>query len=182
MKVIETSIPDLLVLEPKIWSDDRGYFFESYNEEKLRSLGIHYHWIQDNEALSSKGVLRGLHFQKGEHSQAKLVRVIKGEVLDVVVDLRNESKTFGKTFSLLLNGINKKQLLVPRGFAHGYIVLSEKAIFSYKVDNNYAPEHDSGIRYDDKQLDIDWLLPKEEIILSSKDTELPFFDASKSYF
>ena len=175
MKVISTNIDDLLVIEPKVFGDDRGYFFESFNKELYAENGIDYNWIQDNEAYSSKGVLRGLHYQKSPFGQTKLVRVIQGEVLDVVVDLRKDSITYGKFFSIILSGTNKKQLLVPRGFAHGYVVLSENAIFAYKVDNVYKKEEEAGIRFDDPELGIDWILPKDKLILSKKDSVLPIF-------
>lgn len=169
MNVIKTKFEDLLVFEPKIWGDERGYFFESYNRNTLQEFNVNNEWIQDNEAYSERGVLRGLHYQKAPFGQAKLVRVAHGEVLDVVVDLRQKSKTYGQSFSIILSGTNKKQMLVPRGFAHGYAVISPKALFLYKVDNVYSAENEFGIRYDDATLNIDWILPKEEILLSEKD-------------
>jgi dTDP-4-dehydrorhamnose 3,5-epimerase len=163
-------------LKPRIFEDDRGYFFESYNKNNELVNQLNYNWVQDNESLSEKGVLRGLHYQVGEHCQAKLVRVIKGEVLDVVVDLRENSETFGQSFSIILSGQNKKQLLVPRGFAHGFLVLSDTAIFSYKCDNFYNKESESGIVYNDSTLDIDWKLKESEFIISEKDLVLPNFN------
>jgi len=181
MKVIETNIEDLVVFEPKVWGDDRGYFFESYNENTLLEKGFDFNWIQDNEAFSERGVLRGLHYQVAPYGQTKLVRVTQGEVLDVVVDIRRGSKTYGKAFSVILSGTNKKQLLVPKGFAHGYIVLSPSALFLYKVDGAYSAENEAGIKWDDPQLGIDWILPSSEIILSDKDQENPSFEQHVPY-
>ncbi len=169
MKVIKTNFEDLFVIEPVIWGDSRGYFFESYNQHKYIENGLRFDWIQDNESFSSRGVLRGLHYQLPPFAQTKLVRVAHGEVLDVVVDIRKESKTYGKSFSVILSGTNKKQLLVPKGFAHGYVVLSPSALFLYKVDNVYSAESEAGIRFDDPDLAIDWILPSSEIIQSEKD-------------
>lgn len=176
MNVIKTNIDDLIVFEPKVWGDERGYFFESYNKKALIEKGFDFDWIQDNEAFSERGVLRGLHYQKAPFGQTKLVRVAFGEVLDVVVDIRKKSRTFGMSFSIILSGTNKKQLLVPRGFAHGYVVLSPTALFLYKVDNTYISAEEEGIKYDDASLDIDWILPSSELILSEKDKKNPFFD------
>lgn len=176
MNVIKTNIDGLVVFEPKVWGDERGYFFESYNEKKLLEMGYQYNWIQDNEAYSERGVLRGLHYQKAPYGQSKLVRVAFGEVLDVAVDLRKNSKTFGETFSLILSGTNKKQLLVPKGFAHGYVVLSATALFLYKVDNAYNAEEEEGVRFNDAALGIDWIIPTSDIILSPKDKENPSFE------
>lgn len=176
MNVIKTDIEDLVVFEPKVWGDERGYFFESYNKKGQIEKGFDFNWIQDNEAFSERGVLRGLHYQKAPYGQAKLVRVAFGEVLDVAVDIRRNSKTFGKSFSIILSGTNKKQLLVPRGFAHGYVVLSPTALFLYKVDNTYLTAEEEGIRYDDPSLDIDWILPSSELILSKKDKLNPYFE------
>ena len=175
MNLLKTSMADLCVIEPKVFGDSRGYFFESYSEKKFRDLGLNYVFVQDNESFSSYGTLRGLHFQKGSYAQAKLVRVVSGEVLDVVVDLRPGSSTFGKSESFLLSGENKRMLMVPRGFAHGFVVLSSQAIFQYKCDNLYAPEHESGIRFDDPTLNIDWKVPHEKALLSEKDRKLPLF-------
>lgn len=182
MRIEELHIKDLLIIEPDVFGDERGYFFESYNHEKFINNGLEFNFIQDNEAKSSKGVLRGLHFQNPPYSQTKLIRVIKGEILDVVVDLRNSSKTFGKSFSILLNDQNKKQLLVPKGFAHGYIVLSEEAIVSYKVDEKYLPSAESGILWNDSSLGIDWKLTESEIVLSAKDKILNLLSEIKSPF
>lgn len=175
MNIIKTNFEDLLVIEPKVWGDDRGYFFESYKKEAFKAYGIDYDFIQDNEAYSERGVLRGLHYQMEPNAQTKLVRVAHGEVLDVVVDIRTQSATYGKTFSIILSGTNKKQLLVPKGFAHGYVVLSHDALFLYKVDNPYSLENERGIRFDDPTLDIDWILDKKEFITSAKDQNQPLF-------
>ncbi|MGL4759162.1 MAG: dTDP-4-dehydrorhamnose 3,5-epimerase [Patescibacteria group bacterium] len=169
MKKIETGIDGLYILEPNVWEDGRGYFFESYSKEKLDSLGLKYDFIQDNESKSSFGVLRGLHLQKDEHSQAKLVKVTKGEVLDVALDLRPKSKTYGKWYSIVLNEKNKKQLLIPRGFAHGFLVLSQDAVFNYKVDNLYNKDSEVSIDPFDENININWGLKKEDLILSEKD-------------
>lgn len=175
----QTDIDGLIVFDPKVWGDDRGYFFESYNEKIFAQAGIDAQFIQDNQARSTKGVLRGLHYQIGDFAQAKLVRVLEGEVLDVVVDIRTDSPTYGQSFSILLSSQNKKQLFVPRGFAHGYVVLSETAEFFYKVDNWYAKESEGGIRWDDPQLKIDWQMDHAEIQLSEKDKILPIFGSHR---
>ena len=174
MKVTETNLKGCFVLEPTVFGDQRGYFFESFNQKRFNELlGVQINFVQDNEAFSNKGVLRGLHFQKGEFAQAKLVRVVKGKVLDVVVDVRPNSKTYKQTFSCELSEENKKQLFVPRGFAHGYIVLEDNTIFTYKCDNYYHPEAEGGIIFNDKTLNINWMLPINEILLSEKDKKLP---------
>ena len=174
MKAIETKLKGCFILEPTVFKDPRGCFFESFNQNKFSELiGQQIKFVQDNESFSSKGVLRGLHFQTGDDAQAKLVRVIKGKVLDVVVDMRKESPTFSKYFSIELSEENKTQLFVPRGFAHGFIVLSETAIFSYKCDNFYNKDSEQGLRYDDPALGIDWKLPSSEFIVSEKDLVLP---------
>ncbi len=175
MPFIETFIRGLKIFEPQIWEDERGYFYESYNKNTFVAADIHVDFIQDNQAKSSYGVLRGLHFQTGDWAQTKLVRVISGEVFDVAVDLRKDSVTYGKWAGVLLSGENKKQFLVPRGFAHGYVVLSKNAIFSYKCDNFYSKAHEGGIRFDDPVLAIDWHIAPHEAILSEKDKMLPFF-------
>jgi len=175
----KTEIEDLIIFEPQIWEDDRGYFYESFNEAKFKTAGINTHFVQDNQAKSSYGVLRGLHYQVGSFAQAKLVRVISGEVLDVVVDLRPSSKTYGKSFSIVLSAINKKQLFVPRGFAHGYAVLSETAEFFYKCDNFYNKEAEGGLIYNDEHLAIDWKLDQKDILLSEKDRVQPAFGDHK---
>jgi dTDP-4-dehydrorhamnose 3,5-epimerase len=175
MKFIKTAIPDVYIIEPSIFGDHRGYFLESFNLEKFKkNVGV-IKFVQDNESKSSKGVLRGLHFQKPPFHQAKLVRCIEGKVIDVAVDIRKGSPTYGKHVAIELSGENKRQLFIPRGFAHGFSVLSETAVFAYKVDNTYAPEFDLGIRYDDKELNIDWGLTTAEIQLSEKDKNLSFF-------
>ena len=175
MKITKTPIVDLLIIEPKVFQDDRGYFMESFKYSSIEKYLPGSHFTQDNESKSTYGVLRGIHFQKPPFAQTKLVRVIAGEVLDVAVDLRANSPTYGKYFSIKLSGDNKKQFLIPKGFGHGFAVLSENAIFSYKVDNEYHPECDSGIRFDDKDLGIDWNLNHSDIILSKKDMELQSF-------
>ena len=175
MKFIKTEIPDLFIIEPSIFGDHRGYFLESFNLGKFEENVGTIKFVQDNESKSSKGVLRGLHFQKPPFNQAKLVRCIEGRVMDVVVDIRKGSPTYGKHVTVELSGENKRQLFVPRGFAHGFAVLSESAVFAYKVDNTYAPEYDAGIKYDDKELNIDWGLTEDEVQLSGKDKNLAFF-------
>lgn len=174
MNFIRTEIPDVIICEPFLFGDDRGYFVETFREDKLETfLGYKIDFCQDNESKSSYGVLRGLHYQLAPYSQTKLVRVIEGRVLDIAVDIRDGSPTFGKHISVELTGENKKQLLIPRGFAHGYVVLSETAVFAYKVDNYYNQESDSGIAFDDSELNIDWKLPKENLKLSEKDAKQP---------
>tara|TARA_B100000925_G_scaffold129738_1_gene97137 strand:- start:37 stop:564 length:528 start_codon:yes stop_codon:yes gene_type:complete len=172
MEIIKTSIEGLVIIQPKVFEDERGYFMESYKESVIKENFPDIHFIQDNESKSCYGVLRGLHFQKPPFDQTKLVRVIDGEVLDVAVDLRKGSLTYGKWVSILLSGKNKKQLFIPKGFAHGYIVLSKNALFSYKVDNLYSPDHETGIIYNDKTLNIDWKIPKKNILISKKDQNL----------
>lgn len=169
MNYIQTEIDGVWLIEPKVFSDARGYFMETFKEEEFCSQIGKVHFIQDNESKSSYGVLRGLHYQKGECSQAKLVRVLKGRVLDVAVDLRQSSPTFGQYVSVELSDENKRQFFIPRGFAHGFLVLSEEAIFTYKVDNAYAPQAEASIRYDDETVGIDWPLPEELLLLSEKD-------------
>lgn len=174
MIVKETKLKACFILEPQVFEDSRGYFFESFNHNTFNKLiGQNINFIQDNESFSSKGVLRGLHYQTNEYAQAKLVRVIKGNVLDIAVDIRKDSSTFGEHVSLELSEENKKQLFIPRGFAHGFIVLSETAVFSYKCDNFYNKEFEAGIIYNDKTLNIDWILNKDEFIISDKDLLLP---------
>ena len=175
MNLIETSLDGVYIIEPTVFIDSRGYFFESYNQESFKKAGLDYSFVQDNESKSVYGTIRGLHFQKGEFSQAKLVRVLEGAVLDVAVDLRVGSRTFGQHVAVELSGENKRQLLIPRGFAHGFSVLSETAVFSYKCDNFYAPEYEAGICYDDPDLRIDWRLPADVMILSEKDKNRPYF-------
>ena len=174
MTVKETKLKGCFILEPKVFQDSRGYFFESFNQNTFnRLIGKNINFIQDNESFSSKGVLRGLHFQKGEDAQAKLVRVVKGTVLDIAVDIRKNSPTFGQNVTLELSEDNKQQLFIPRGFAHGFIVLSDTAIFSYKCDNFYNKESEGGIIYNDASLKIDWKLNEKEFIVSEKDLQLP---------
>ena len=182
MKFIETKISDVIIIEPTVFGDTRGYFLESYNQNKFEEFIGNISFVQDNESKSSKGVLRGLHFQKPPFAQAKLVRCIEGKVLDVAVDIRKESKTYGNHIAVELSGENKKQLFVPRGFAHGFVVLSESATFAYKVDNTYAPDHDAGIRWNDKELNIQWGMKDGEVMVSEKDAELPFLSEFESPF
>ena len=174
MTATETKLKGCFIIEPSVFKDSRGYFFESFNQNTFNELiGQQIKFVQDNESFSSKGVLRGLHFQTGAYAQAKLVRVIEGTVLDVVVDMRKESSTFSEHFSIELSEDNKRQLFVPKGFAHGFIVLSETAVFSYKCDNFYNKASEQGLRYDDPSLGIDWKLPANEFIISEKDLVLP---------
>ncbi len=182
MKIIETIIPDLLIIEPKIFRDNRGYFFESYNQNNFNAAGLSYNFMQDNESSSSYGVIRGLHFQTGKFAQAKLVRVLHGKVLDVAVDLRKDSPTYKKWFSIELSEENKLQLLIPRGFAHGFSVLSEQAVFSYKCDNLYNKESESSINLFDEELGIDWKLNKNDAIISEKDLISPTINNAKFNF
>lgn len=182
MKVSKTSIENLVVIEPRVFNDDRGYFMESFKADWFKKNVSNTDFIQDNESESTKGVLRGLHFQKPPFDQAKLVRVIQGEVLDVAVDLRKDSPTYGQYESILLTAENKKQFFVPRGFAHGFLVVSEKAIFSYKVDNVYSAENDAGLHWNDPTLNIDWQFDLKELILSEKDEKQPAFEDFKTPF
>lgn len=177
MNFIETGIKDLWLIEPRVFADERGYFFESFNLNSFKEkTGLTPNFVQDNESKSSKGVLRGLHFQKGEHAQAKLVRVVKGEVLDVAVDLRKDSLSYGKHYTVRLSAENKRQLFVPRGFAHGFLVLSDTAVFQYKCDNFYNKESEDGLYYASPKLNIDWELEDNQLILSPKDKVLPNFE------
>ena len=176
MKAKESPIQGCYILEPEIFEDDRGYFFESFNQNNLYELiGERVIFVQDNESYSKKGVLRGLHFQTGDFAQAKLVRVTEGLVLDVVLDIRKDSKTYGQHFSIELSKENKKQLFIPRGLAHGFVVLSESATFCYKCDNFYNKSSEAGIIYNDPILKIDWKLPENELIISDKDKGLSSF-------
>ncbi|MDX1911967.1 MAG: dTDP-4-dehydrorhamnose 3,5-epimerase [Saprospiraceae bacterium] len=168
-----TPVSGLIVFEPTVFHDDRGYFYESYNQRLWEEAGISTRFVQDNQARSTRGVLRGLHYQTGVMAQAKLVRVIEGEVLDVAVDLREESPTFGKWYGVRLSAENKRQLFVPRGFAHGYVVLSETAEFAYKCDNFYSKAHEGGVRFDDPALGIDWEYDLGKVLVSEKDRALP---------
>ena len=169
MNYIQTEINGVWLIEPRVFSDQRGYFMEAFKEAEFKANVGDVHFVQDNESQSSFGVLRGLHYQKGEYSQAKLVRVIKGKVLDVAVDLRKSSPTFGKYVSVELSDENKRQFFIPRGFAHGFLVLSEEATFTYKVDNAYASQSEASIRYNDETIGIDWPIAQEQMILSDKD-------------
>ena len=174
MTFTRTNIPDVVIIEPTVHGDSRGYFVETFRQDKLEEfLGYKINFCQDNESKSSKGVLRGLHYQLPPHAQTKLVRVIHGRVLDVAVDIRRNSPTFGQHVAVLLSAENKKQLLVPRGFAHGFVVLEDDTIFAYKVDNYYSPQCDRGIAFDDENLNIDWILNHDELNLSAKDTKQP---------
>lgn len=175
MPISTVDIEGILIFTPRIFTDDRGYFYESFRADQYADFGIIKPFVQENQAYSTRGALRGLHYQTGEMAQAKLVRVIVGEVLDVAVDLRPTSKTYGKVYSIILSGDNHKQMYVPRGFAHGYLVLSDEAIFTYKCDNYYSKQHEGGIRYDDPLLNIDWQMEDAELILSEKDLEVPYF-------
>jgi dTDP-4-dehydrorhamnose 3,5-epimerase len=178
----KTDIPGLLVFEPKVFEDSRGYFFESYNEQTFRQEGIDIRWVQDNQSSSSYGVIRGLHYQLPPFAQSKLVRVLKGKILDVVVDIRKGSPTFGKVFAQKLSAKNKKQLFIPAGFAHGFSVLSEKAEVLYKCDNFYNKEAEAGIICNDPALAIDWKIPEAEAIISDKDKVLPLLADCKNSF
>jgi dTDP-4-dehydrorhamnose 3,5-epimerase len=173
MNIVETGFDGLVILEPKVLEDPRGYFMESYRYDVLKSKGIDIHFIQDNQSKSRRGVLRGLHYQNAPYPQTKLVRVLSGEILDVVVDLRKPKTTFGTSFTITLSAENKKQLLVPSGFAHGFLVLSETAEILYKCDEFYHPEAEGGIMYDDPALKIDWGMKKENLILSQRDLQHP---------
>jgi dTDP-4-dehydrorhamnose 3,5-epimerase len=175
MTIEKTFIEDLVIINPAVFEDSRGYFFEAYNQAKFHENGVDYQFIQDNQSFSRRGVIRGLHLQINPFAQAKLVRVLEGEILDVAVDLRKNSPTYGQHFSVILSATNKKQLMVPHGFAHGFSVLSETASVLYKVDQLYHKESERGIRYDDPTLAIDWQLSPEEVIVSEKDLVLPGF-------
>jgi dTDP-4-dehydrorhamnose 3,5-epimerase len=174
MKISKTKLEGVLIVEPKIWNDDRGYFFESYRKDILdEAVGHSLDFVQNNESKSTFGVLRGLHYQLPPFSQTKLVRVIEGSVLDVAVDIRKDSKTFGEYVAVELSEENKKQLLIPRGFAHGFVVTSPTALFSYQVDNYYSPEHDRGVLFNDAKIGIDWGIDTQKVILSDKDIKQP---------
>ncbi len=173
MNVIRTEIEGLVILEPRVFEDRRGYFFESFSEREFAEAVGPVHFVQDNESKSSYGVLRGLHFQKPPYAQAKLVRVVKGCVLDVAVDLRKGSPTYGKYEAVELSEMNRRQLFIPRGFAHGFCVLSDEVIFQYKCDNYYSPQSEGAVRWDDPDLSIDWRIPAEDVVLSEKDRAHP---------
>lgn len=189
MRVIGTSIPDVAIVEPEVFGDVRGYFFESYSQRRFDEAVRPVRFVQDNESKSRYGVLRGLHFQKCEYAQSKLVRVVAGRVLDVAVDIRRGSPTFGKYVAVELTAENRRQLFIPRGFAHGFSVLSEEAVFQYKCDNPYAPQAEGAVAWDDPDIGIDWRLPAEAILLSAKDAANPrlrdaadLFDYNKDYY
>lgn len=182
MNVIETSIPGVLILEPRVFEDARGYFFESYNKQEFGRLVGPVDFVQDNESCSQYGVMRGLHFQRPPHAQAKLVRCVRGRVLDVAVDIRKNSPTYGQHVSVKLSAENHRQFFIPRGFAHGFAVLSDTAVFQYKCDNLYCPEADGGISILDSSLGIDWIINPDEAILSDKDTRHPLFKDFDSPF
>jgi len=182
MKVIQTTIPEVVIIEPDVFGDSRGYFFESYSQKKFDELVRPVRFVQDNESKSKYGVLRGLHFQKGKDAQSKLVRVVKGRVLDVAVDIRKGSPTFGKYVAVELTEDNHRQLFVPRGFAHGFSVLSEEAIFQYKCDNLYAPHAEGAIAWNDPEIGIDWHLPAEDVLLSAKDAVHPMLKEAEDLF
>jgi len=183
MNFIRTEIPDVVVIEPMVHGDERGYFVETFRADKLEAfLGYQIHFCQDNESKSSRGVLRGLHYQLAPDAQTKLVRVIQGSVLDVAVDIRKGSPTFGQHVAVELTAENKKQLLVPRGFAHGFVVLEDDTVFAYKVDSYYSPENDRGIAFDDADLKIDWQIPHAELNLSLKDTKQPRVNETDDLF
>jgi len=176
LELKQTPLKDCFLLKPSVFKDERGIFYETFNQKVFEKLtGLNIDFVQDNQSVSSKGVLRGLHFQHGEMAQAKLVRVVKGKVLDIVVDIRKNSETFGKSFSVVLDDLENLQLFVPKGFAHGFITLSDQSIFSYKCDNYYDKASESGIIYNDATLALDWHLPKDDFIISEKDLQLPPF-------
>jgi len=182
MKFSKAIIPGIVVIEPTVLSDKRGYFLESFNKNEFEKAIGKVSFVQDNESRSSKGVLRGLHYQKPPFAQAKLVRCIEGEILDIAVDIRKDSPTYGLYHSDVLSSENKKQLFIPKGFAHGFVVLSEYAVFAYKVDNTYAPDCEAGILWNDKELGVEWVVNEKEIFISDKDDQLPLFSEFKSPF
>ncbi|MBK0371259.1 dTDP-4-dehydrorhamnose 3,5-epimerase [Flavobacterium agrisoli] len=182
MKIEQTPINDLVIIEPAVFGDERGYFFEAYSQTKMEAVGINITFVQDNQSFSKKGTLRGLHYQNPPYAQTKLVRVLEGEIIDVAVDLRKDSPTYGESFSVKLTAENKKQLLVPQGFAHGFSVLSETAVVLYKCDQFYNKASEGGIRYDDPSLNIDWGMDLKDAIVSEKDQVLPFMEVCNSLF
>ena len=182
MKGVETGFEGLFVLEPRVFADERGYFFESFNSQTFKNNGLDFEWVQDNQSQSKYGVVRGLHFQKPPYAQTKLIRVLKGEILDVVVDLRHDMPTYGKSFSIVLSSQNHLQLLIPKGFAHGFSVLSEEADVMYKCDALYNKESESGILFNDPKLGIDWQVEQDKMVVSDKDLVLPAFDAQHILF
>tara|TARA_R100000306_G_C4313248_1_gene111304 strand:+ start:75 stop:620 length:546 start_codon:yes stop_codon:yes gene_type:complete len=176
LELQQTTLKDCFILKPRIFQDERGFFSETYNKQTFKKVtGLEIDFVQDNQSISTYGVLRGLHFQRGRMAQSKLVRVVKGKVLDIIVDIRKNSETFGKHISVLLDDVEQKQLFVPRGFAHGFITLSETSVFAYKCDNFYDKTSEGGIIYNDATLGLDWHLPKEDLIISEKDKQLPAF-------
>ena len=181
MEFKKTAIEGVYIIEPRVFNDARGYFFEAWKQEEFNAHIGQVNFIQDNESKSSRGVLRGLHYQKGEFSQAKLVRVIKGRVLDVAVDIRKSSPTFGQHVMVELSEDNKRQFFIPRGFAHGFLVLSDEAIFTYKVDNVYAPQAEAGIRWNDPALNIDWPIAPREVLTSEKDLKQPLLSEAECF-
>jgi dTDP-4-dehydrorhamnose 3,5-epimerase len=182
MIIQETSLKGLYLIQPKIFEDSRGYFFESYNYANLEKVGIHIHFVQDNQSKSVHGVIRGLHYQIEPKAQTKLVRVLSGRIYDVAIDVRKGSPSFGKWFGVELSELNHQQLLIPKGFAHGFSVMSETAIIHYKCDEFYAPEFDAGIIFNDPTLGIDWKIPPDKVIVSDKDKKLPLFENAKNNF
>lgn len=182
MQIKELESPGLYIIEPKIFGDERGYFFESFRQDKLNNIGIDTKFFQDNQSKSSFGVIRGLHYQLAPYAQSKLIRVLHGEILDVVVDIRKNSPTFKKVYSVIMSAENKKQLLIPQGFAHGFSVLSEHAEILYKCDNYYNPEFERGINFNDPELNIDWRIDKVNAIISAKDKVLPNFNEAEMNF
>lgn len=179
MNIIQTNIPEVLIFEPKVFGDQRGYFFESFRLDVFEKAVGNIQFVQDNQSKSSYGVLRGLHFQRAPFTQSKLVRCIEGEVLDVAVDIRIGSPTYGQHVAVKLSSENNRQLFIPQGFAHGFVVLSETAVFAYKCDNYYAPEYDGGLLWNDPALGIDWGIPEADIQLSEKDKKQPLFETIK---
>lgn len=189
MNIIKTDIPEVVIVEPRVFGDNRGYFFESFSERDFAAAVREVKFVQDNESMSCYGVVRGLHFQKPPHAQSKLVRVVKGRVLDVAVDIRKGSPTFGQHVAVELSEENHRQLFIPRGFAHGFAVLSDQAVFQYKCDDYYAPETEGAIAWDDPEIGIDWKIPEDKVILSPKDANHPelkdsteLFDYSIDYY
>jgi dTDP-4-dehydrorhamnose 3,5-epimerase len=183
MKVEKTTLNDCLLIRDTVYTDERGFFIETFNAERFRKdTGMALHFVQDNQSRSTQGVLRGLHFQMGDYAQAKLVRVLRGQVLDVAVDLRTQSSTYGQYYSVILSETSHTQLFIPRGFAHGFLVLSEVADFFYKCDNYYNKQAEGGIIYNDPQLNINWQLQPDELVVSDKDKSLPLFDTFKNIF
>ncbi len=181
MKITKTAIDGVVIIEPQVFEDARGYFFESWNKAKMAEAGLDYDFIQDNQSKSCYGTIRGVHYQKGEFSQAKLVRILQGTVLDVAVDLRKDSKTFGQHVAVELSAENNRQLMIPRGFGHGFSVLTPTAVFAYKCDNVYNKASEAGIRFDDPDLKIDWKVKPEEAVLSDKDRVLPFLKDAECF-